>query len=682
MIFSTSKELIKNVKHFLDIEHYSFTDNFLGRKGAFYGWGRKSSGLKAVYLAKKHKSHFVILEDGFIKSLGLESKLFPSFGLIEDSVGIYYDAAKESALEQILNSYDFKNDKKLLTEAKEAISLIIKHNISKYNHALNLEEDYFPNNGKKRILIIAQTKNDASLTYGMADKFSMQDIIKIAKKENEDADIYLKIHPQALKGIKASDINMKDIPPFCNLIMEDINPVSLLKKIDKVYTKTSQMGFEALLLGKKCVCFGVPFYSNWGVTDDRVKCERRKQKRSVEEIFAAAYILYTRYHDPYKNTPLTLAQTIQTITYIKDNNLHKKGFFFGFSRWKHRFIEPFFEHEQFAETFFINPVFGKNHLRIAVKKGLDQNSLIYIWGKKPFKSIEEYAKKHSIPILHVEDGFIRSVELGSDLTRAYSLVVDKYGIYFDATQESGLEKILSETNFDSKIIQKAKEIRAFLIDNRISKYNIHEHKDIDIKTDKKILFVVGQVDDDASIIYGSQHMSNLSLLKTVREKNPQSYIIYKPHPDVLVKNRIGNLSEKEILSYADKIIKNTSLDTVFKVCDEVHTITSLAGFEALLRGKKVVTYGMPFYAGWGLSEDMLTNNRRKRKLTVHELIAGALILYPRYISPKNHKLCDIKTFLFKFKQEKLKSSSKNQISKKILTFFLRKIQLIYRAVAR
>jgi capsular polysaccharide export protein len=680
MIFSTSKELIKNVSHFLDIKHYSFADSFFGKKGTFYGWGRKNSGFKAVSLAKKHGSAFVLLEDGFIKSLGLESNLFPTFSLIEDSIGIYYDATKESALERILKGYDFQNDKKLLNEAKKAISLIIKYNISKYNHARDLKKDYFPNNGKKRILIIAQTKNDASLKYGLADKFSMHNIIKAAKEENEDADIYLKIHPQTLKGFKESDMDIKDIPPFCNLILEDINPISLLKKVDKVYTKTSQMGFEALLLGKQCVCFGMPFYAGWGVTDDRVKCERRERKRSVEEIFAAAYILYTKYHDPYKNTPLTLIQTIENIARIKNDGLYKKAFFFGFSRWKHSFVKPFFENERFAKSIFINPIFSKNYLKIALEKGLDSSSNLYIWGKKQFKSVEEYAKKHSILVSHVEDGFIRSAELGSDLTRPYSLVVDKYGIYFDATQKSELEEILNKTEFDDEIIQKAKEIQDFLIKNRISKYNISEHENIEIKTDKKILFVVGQVDDDASIIYGSQNMSNLSLLKTVREKNPQSYIIYKPHPDVLAKNRAGGLSEKEILLYADKIIKNASLDSIFKVCDEVHTITSLSGFEALLRGKKTVTYGKPFYAGWGLSEDMLTINRRKRKLTIHELIAGVLILYPRYISPKNHKLCDIKTFLHEFKEEKLKSNFKRSISKKFFRFFLRKIQFIYRAV--
>ncbi len=68
------------------------------------------------------------------------------------------------------------------------------------------------------------------------------------------------------------------------------------------------------------------------------------------------------------------------------------------------------------------------------------------------------------------------------------------------------------------------------------------------------------------------------------------------------------------------------------VVDEVHVLTSLAGFEALLRGKTVTCYGQPFYVGWGLTHDLVPLTRRIRRLTLDELVAGALILYPTYVS--------------------------------------------------
>ena len=61
-------------------------------------------------------------------------------------------------------------------------------------------------------------------------------------------------------------------------------------------------------------------------------------------------------------------------------------------------------------------------------------------------------------------------------------------------------------------------------------------------------------------------------------------------------------------------------------------LTSLAGFEALLRGKSVTCYGQPFYAGWGLTQDLQPPARRSRRLDIDELVYGALIAYPLYLS--------------------------------------------------
>src|SRR5206468_9475368 len=70
------------------------------------------------------------------------------------------------------------------------------------------------------------------------------------------------------------------------------------------------------------------------------------------------------------------------------------------------------------------------------------------------------------------------------------------------------------------------------------------------------------------------------------------------------------------------------------MADEVHVNTSQAGFEALLRGKAVTTYGVPFYAGWGLTKDLgPVPVRRSTIRTIDELVAATLLLYPRYLDP-------------------------------------------------
>lgn len=317
--FSVSHKLIDNTRVFLNIHHHTFFDGLFRRCGIFYGWGRKRSGQKAVELSQKYDTSFVLLEDGFIRSLGLGVDGSPSFSIVEDDVGIYYDATAPSRLENILNTYDFISDSDLMDTAREAMELIRHHRISKYNYAPDMPEGYFGDGSRiesgmtRRVLIVAQTAGDASLIYGMGHHFTTDQMIETAIAENPDATVYLKIHPDVLSGKKGSDIDIERAAQKCIIIDQDINPISLMEHFDTVYTKTSQMGFEALIAGKKCVCFGMPFYAGWGVSDDRIVCERRLKKRTVTEIFAAAYILYTRYVNPYSKQPSDIVETIHEI---------------------------------------------------------------------------------------------------------------------------------------------------------------------------------------------------------------------------------------------------------------------------------------------------------------------------------------------------------------------------------
>lgn len=321
--YAINRQIVQKTSGFLDLHPYTISSNLRGKKGVFYGWGRKKSGLKAVVLAKKHQTSFVLLEDGFIRSIGLGVEGSPSFSIVEDDIGIYYDATAPSKLEHILNTYDFVSDTKLMEDAANAMALMRKHNISKYNNAPLVDESFLSRYGmrdrsEKRILIIAQTAGDASLEYGMARQFSTTDMIESALEENPDAKLYLKVHPDVLSGKKGSDIDIAYAKKHCILIEENINPISLLKYFSKVYTKTSGMGFEALIVGCECVCFGVPYYAGWGVTTDKITCPRRTRLRSVEEIFAATYILYSRYYNPYKQRDSDIFDTIEEIVAQRD----------------------------------------------------------------------------------------------------------------------------------------------------------------------------------------------------------------------------------------------------------------------------------------------------------------------------------------------------------------------------
>ncbi|HEA8265354.1 TPA: capsular polysaccharide biosynthesis protein [Campylobacter lari] len=632
--YTTSKRLKKNVKNFYKIILYHAYKKIM-QGDVFVGWGRKKSGLKAVELAKKYNARFLLLEDGFLRSLNLGVENSPSFSIVKDDIGIYYDANAPSKLEKILNTYEFSSEE--LEQAKKAIELIKTEKLSKYNNNLCVPKELF-NTNEERVLIITQVANDASLKFGLADSFSTQDIINDAIKENPNAKVYIKIHPDVLSGKKQSDFNAQDLPSKCVIIKENYNPIELLSYFKKVYTRTSGMGFEALMLERECVCYGMPFYAGWGLTQDKQACKRRLKKRTLEEVFYATYILYSEYFNPYLNQKSDIFDTIHTLAKYKKIEQANSNtlYFLGFSKWKREFIKPFFKAKS-------NKIIFLNSLDELYKANLKPEDKIFIWGKKYDKSL--LAKDFNNEIFLVEDGFLRSVFLGSDLTRPFSLIVDSKGLYVDPSKPSDLEDILQNHEFDESLKQRAKKLITIITQNKFSKYNGLKHEKLNFNTNKKVILIPAQVEDDASMILGGAGFDTLKLLQSVRKTNENAFIVFKPHPDVLSGNRKGLKDKSIILKYCDEIIENVSIDSAINASDEVHTITSTSGFDALLRGKKVVVYGKPFYAGWGLTSDLHEIPRRTRVLSLEELVAGVLILYPRYIHPKSKNLCEVELAL-------------------------------------
>ena len=111
------------------------------------------------------------------------------------------------------------------------------------------------------------------MKYSMLEDYTTDDVINTPLSENPDAKVYIKIHPDVLSGKKKSDIDINAVKKKC-VIEENFNPISLLKHFDKVYTKTSQMGFEALLVGRECVCFGMPLLCRVGCYYRQVRVQK------------------------------------------------------------------------------------------------------------------------------------------------------------------------------------------------------------------------------------------------------------------------------------------------------------------------------------------------------------------------------------------------------------------------
>lgn len=335
----------------------------------------------------------------------------------------------------------------------------------------------------------------------------------------------------------------------------------------------------------------------------------------------------------------------------------------GFRRWKQYNLTPILA-SQADHLIFVRDASAAARL-----EPTPQDTLGW-WSATAPDGVIELAQANAVPTWRIEDGFYRSVGLGSDLIPPASLVLDSSGIYFDPRQPSDLETLLLTSDFAPEELERARTLRRFIIEQGLTKYNLDPRATAHWPgaQGRRVILVPGQVEDDASIRFGcSTVRTNTALLQQARASAPDAFIVYKPHPDVMSGNRKGHVALHKTAAWANHIETDLSVINCINAADEVHVMTSQAGFDALLRGKKVVTYGQPFYAGWGLSEDRETNGdafaRRQRRLSLDELIAGALLRYPLYWDTEREQPARCETVLRQLAQHRDRLEQSGNLAK-------------------
>ena len=284
-------------------------------------------GLSAVYVdvvlaAASAGIPLILTEEGFIRSIVPSDdaraalKYRAGHALIFDEGGLYLNASSPSVIESLLNS-EWEMTPREKTRAEGLMDFIIKHRLSKYNCQPIKENFSVGRANAPKVLIIDQSYQDKSITLGMASENTFNEMLKAALSENPDADVIIKSHPSGNiygTGYFSQVTNSGRV----YLLTEPINPISLLQQVDKVYVCTSQMGFEAMMCGKETHVFGMPFYAGWGASKDRQKCPRRVKKRSVAEIFFAAYVMCTTYVSYETNAVCEIEQAIDELLQLRE----------------------------------------------------------------------------------------------------------------------------------------------------------------------------------------------------------------------------------------------------------------------------------------------------------------------------------------------------------------------------
>ncbi|MCE0506854.1 capsular polysaccharide biosynthesis protein [Roseivivax sp. GX 12232] len=583
-------------------------------------WGASPLAHRGERMARAHDAPLLRIEDAFLRSLFPGRAGEPPLGLLIDSRGAHFDPARPSDLEEIL-AHDPLDDAGLLTEARAQMARLQRAHLTKY--AATRTDLPLPEPGY--VLVVDQTRGDASVTASGADRLRFLEMLTHAREAHPGQRILIRSHPETAQGHRPGHFEAGDLAPNIRFHDDPVSPWQLLEGAVAVYTVSSQLGFEAILAGHRPQVFGQPFYAGWGLTEDAFPIDRRQRRLTRAQLFAGAMMLYPVWFDPYRDRRGRLSDAIDAFeAEARAWREDRAGWVGrGMRLWKRGALQGFFGSHR-------RMVFAEGEAEARAEK--DQRRVM-VWAGKA---------REDEPAVRVEDGFLRSRGLGAELVPPLSLALDDLGIYYDPTRPSRLERLIAESpRLSAAELERAGRLITFLTARGLSKYNLAGA--LPPLPEGHRILVPGQVEDDASILKGAGEIrSNAALLARVRAENPGARILWKPHPDVTAGLRLGAV--REPLAYADATLEGTDIAAALGAVEALWTITSLTGFEALLRGVKVTTLGTPFYAGWGLTRDLGRVPARRQGVhgvTLEGLVHAALIAYPRYRDPVTGRPCPV-----------------------------------------
>lgn len=287
--------------------------------------------------------------------------------------------------------------------------------------------------------------------------------------------------------------------------------------------------------------------------------------------------------------------------------------------------------------------FGSQKLASILSPGI--GGILSWGGRAPAKMAARIARFRGLRHWHLEDGFLRSMGLGKSGAIPLSIVIDDLGLPVDANSPSRLERLIEGAGEAGEL---GHAIREQIVLNKLSKYNHLPHQSPHIeRTTKRRILLVDQVVGDVSV--GRALGSKVSFEKMLADAlATAAQCLIRTHPDVMAGLRKGYLTGDASKGDAILVDDEVSVASILDVVDEVWTVSSQFGFDALLRGVPVRCYAAPFYAGWGVTEDHFgvytkaaLAGRRTKLRTVDQIAAAAFSLYPTYRDPADWREIDV-----------------------------------------
>lgn len=577
------------------------------------GWGYKNTGRHAKSWAPRNPAW--LAEEGFVKGVMRHQPALQV--LIDATGGMHYDPAQPSIIDAALDAADTPQ---VRARAQALMATIRAHGLSKLNARRDPDPARLP--ARPFVLVVDQVAGDDSLPPSRATPQRFALMLDATLRTWPEHLVVVRTHPDLHDRGRGGHY----APPHADARVVfhpgDDHPAAWLQAADQVVVMSSQMGFEALIHGTPVTCWGTPFYAARGLTRDMGAQPGYTRRRcDLEQLVGAALVVAPTSLDPATHGPGTPESVVAHLAAhraaVAADPTHACAV--GFSPRKRRALARFMPATRWVD---VEEALALPHAAAVV------------WGMaSPPKGWGDR------PVVRVEDGFLRSKGLGAAFAPAFSWIVDTTGgIHYDPRRASRVEDGILAYD-PARHAQEAARLLDALRTGGATKYNLPEHAVARPMTDKPVVLVVGQVENDASVRVGSPKLrTNADLLRAARAAWPDAFLIYRPHPDVVAGLRPGDWQADGAL--ADQVEPHAGTLALIAVADRVAVMTSQMGFEALLRGTPVTCFGAPFYAGWGLTDDRCPTPARRQPRSLEALVWGACAHAPRYVAPRTGALLD------------------------------------------
>jgi capsular polysaccharide export protein len=562
-----------------------------------------------------------LIEEGPLRSVGDAASGAPCMSVILDS---------RHRLNLLLTDQSWLTPE-LRTRAALLMDFMTREGLSRTNAGRDPELELQIAGDRPVVLVVDDAEEEDASSGPPAPPGSLGGLIRLARLEHPEACLAL-VRPGPGAKLTAADAALVDL-----VIDGQVDTAPLIKRAEAVYAAGGYLALEAILQGRAVTCTGGPVFGGLGLTRD---LDFRSQRPALdrEGLFAAIYLLLPRYADPHTSKPCTAEVGFERLAALRRHARRVAGDWIGLN------IAP--AKDRVLEDFLAGPC--SNFLpRSPGPFTLPDAAKLAVWSSSPSRRTRLAESERPEVVVRIEDGFIRSVGLGAAFHQAGSLVLDSRGIHYDHRRPSDLDLLIEKATRDPVLLRRAHDLAAQIVELGLTKYNMPSAglPIPPLSTGKRVVLAPGQVANDASVLSGGGGMDVGTFLRRVRAAEPDAHIIFRPHPDVVAGLRPGEHVDVED-GLADEIAQGGDIVEWLDHVDSVHVLTSLTGFEALLRNKPVTTHGWPFFAGRGLTRDLgPTPAPDRAQVSLDALIAGALILYPLYVHPVSRLPCSPEVFV-------------------------------------